>query len=70
VLHMGDSVEAAVHLAVQVGPATRMLAGADAATRSAALQAMHAALAAHQQPDGAVRLGSAGWLVEATNHGN
>jgi SAM-dependent methyltransferase len=56
---------AAVDLAMQIGPASSALSGTDKTVRAAAAERLRAALAPYEK-DGAVALGGAIWLVEAT----
>jgi SAM-dependent methyltransferase len=58
-------VAAAVDLALQIGPASSALGGTDKAVRREAAERLRAALSRHEK-DGAVALGGAIWLVEAS----
>ena len=58
-------VAAAVDVALQIGPASSALAGTDKALRAAAAQRLRAALSPYAQ-NGAVALGGAIWIVEAS----
>ncbi|MCZ8310556.1 MAG: class I SAM-dependent methyltransferase [Magnetospirillum sp.] len=58
-------VAAAVDLALQIGPASSALGGTDKTVRAAAAERLHAALGRHEK-NGAVALGGAIWLVEAS----
>ena len=57
-------VEAAVGLALQIGPSGAALAGASDETRRAAAERLRVAFAPHEK-DGFVSLGGAMWLVDA-----
>lgn len=61
-------VAAAVDVALQIGPASSALAGTDKAVRAAAAERLHATLRTFEK-DGAVALGGAIWIVEATRAG-
>jgi SAM-dependent methyltransferase len=64
-LFMGVDVDEAAHLAIQVGPAARMLAEVSADTRRRALEMLRNAIAEQAAADGSIRMGSACWRVTA-----
>jgi SAM-dependent methyltransferase len=59
-----EDIESAVHLALQIGPLGRALAGLDDDVRANARKAVRDAVAAHLGPRG-VYLPAAAWLVTA-----
>lgn len=63
IMRLGD-LPAALDFVSQIGPASRALNEADAERRPALIEALRAALGAHDGPDGVV-LGGAIWLVSA-----
>jgi ubiquinone/menaquinone biosynthesis C-methylase UbiE len=65
-LALGQGLDAAVATALHIGPASRALDGQPAALRTAAADAIRAALAAHEV-GGTVRLPGAIWFVTARN---
>lgn len=67
-LATGGGVEAAVRLAMQIGPSGSALAEASKEVRAAAAERLEAALAPHDS-DGFVTLGGAIWMVEAMRSG-
>lgn len=64
-LFMGADVNEATHLAVQVGPAARMLSEVPADTRKRAIEVLSGVIAEHAAADGSIRMGSACWRVTA-----
>jgi SAM-dependent methyltransferase len=67
-LATGGGVEAAVRIAMQIGPSGSALAEASKEVRAAAAERLEAALAPHDS-DGFVTLGGAIWMVEAIQSG-
>jgi SAM-dependent methyltransferase len=65
-LAIGAGLEAAVSTAVGIGPTSRALEGQPAALQAAAMEAVRAALAAHQAGS-RVPLAGAIWIVTAVN---
>ena len=63
----GNALDAALDLALRVGPLGRMLREHPEADRDAAVADVRAALAAHARPDGRVFMDSATWIVTARN---
>jgi ubiquinone/menaquinone biosynthesis C-methylase UbiE len=63
---VGRGLDAAVQGALEIGPASRALDGQPPDVRSAAVDSLRAALAAHQR-DETVPLGAAIWIVTASN---
>lgn len=68
VLHVGDDLDQAMAFQKDVGPVARALAELEGETRTRALDAARAALAARLGPSG-IDLGAACWLVTARNPG-
>lgn len=65
-MRMGDSLEAAANLSLEIGPLARLIADAGA-DRSRVAGAVAAALSAHRGADGSVALPGRVWIVTARN---
>ena len=64
-MFLGASLDEAVDMTTQAGPAARQLAEVDEDTRARALSLVRDALSRHVAPDGHVALGTSSWVVTA-----
>jgi hypothetical protein len=63
---LGEGLDSAVQIALELGPTSRMLEGQPETARAAAAKSVRAALAAYAEGD-RVPLGAAVWFVTARN---
>ncbi|MBI5504213.1 MAG: class I SAM-dependent methyltransferase [Deltaproteobacteria bacterium] len=62
----GADLDEAVNFVLELGPVERALGEAPPATREAVAHDIREALAAHQGPDGGIRMASSAWIVTAS----